>query len=72
MPYPKNAFVFQKTLRECEGKSDLWIKQAVNEILNDMKQQIERDKKAPHSEQLDRIESSLMALKYELKRRGVV
>jgi hypothetical protein len=71
MVTPKNLFVYKKTKQECIGKSDDWVKQATNEILADLTKQINREGKAPRSDQLDRIESSLQALKDELASRGI-
>jgi hypothetical protein len=67
----RNEFIYRKARQECEGKSDAWVKQAINEILEMMTAQIERTGRTPDSEQLDRIESTLEALDDELKQRGL-
>jgi hypothetical protein len=67
----RNEFIYRKARQECEGKSDVWVKQAINEVLEMMTAQIERTGRTPDSEQLDRIESTLEALDDELKERGI-
>lgn len=69
---PKNVFVYKATRIQCVGKPDDFVKQAMNEILDDMTKQINAENKVPESEQLDRIESCLVALKDELISRGKV
>ena len=64
-----NEFIYRKARQECQGKTDHWIKQGINVVLQDMTDQINREDKALESEQLDRVESTLMALKDELEER---
>lgn len=67
----KNEFVYKAARKDCIGRSDEWVKVAVNTVLQALTDQINRDNKAPASEQLDRIETVLQALKDEIKERGV-
>lgn len=71
MSHPRipNEFVYRKARKECFGKSDLWVRQGMSTILNDLETQINMEDKAPAHEQLDRIESTLAALQDELNAR---
>lgn len=62
--------IYANAKKECKGQSSEWVKLAINEILSGLTAQIKQDGKVPESEQLDRIETVLKALKDELKARG--
>ncbi len=66
-----NTFVYKKTRKECIGMTDVWVKQAINEVLGDLTETINRLNGAPPDEQLTRFESVLRALKDELAERTV-
>ena len=66
-----NKFIYRKAKQECVGKSDNWVRQAVNEVLSELTKRIEELKTAPPSEEIDRVEAVLAALKDELKSRGL-
>lgn len=66
-----NKFIYKKTKLECVGKTDEWVKQAINEVLFWLRQRVERLQTAPPTEEIDRYEACLKALKDELKSRGL-
>ncbi len=66
----RNEFIYRQVRKECLGKSNEWVKQGINEVLGMMTKQINETDRAPSSEQLDRIEATLEALKDELVARG--
>ncbi len=65
-----NSFIYAKTRIECQGKSDIWCMQAVNQLLKDLK--IGVAEKVYTDKMIDNTEIILRALNDELKQRGVI
>lgn len=70
--FVRNEFIYRKARKECEGKSDDWIKQGINEVLNSLTEYLNMNDRTPNEEHLTRIESVLEALKDELEERKKV
>lgn len=65
-----NSFIYAKTRIECQGKTDIWCMQAVNEILENAKNHL--IDKTLSDKMIDNTEIILRALNDELKQRGVI
>ena len=60
---PPNVFVYRKIIKEYIDQPISELEAAVAVVLEELTAQIETDNKAPEREQMERIESVLMALR---------
>jgi hypothetical protein len=75
MAVPKNQFVYMKVKQDFKNCEVDIVRQAVNEVLDQLTTQINSENRAPSEEQLDRISSALIGLSElitEKENRGIL
>lgn len=63
---------YEQTIKECEGKSNIWIMQTSNAIIKEIADHVVASHGSPSVEKLKQYEIMLKAFKDELITRGVL